>query len=213
MKTLIIACAISLLSAAAMKEAGIGIFENHIDVGNPKIKGSTVYDKQTNTYTLSGSGYNIWFTRDEFQYAFKKITRDFTLTAHFEFEGNGKEAHRKMGWMVRASLADTAIHVSAVTHGDGLTVMQWRVKPGMSMRDPEDEIRAPALKQYAIIQLQRKANHFTMRIAEKEGDPFTVVGEHEMSNMPDEILAGIFICSHNADVIEIAKISNVQIEK
>lgn len=213
MKTLIIACVISLLSAAALKEAGIGIFENHMDVGNPKIKGSTVYDKQTNTYTLSGSGYNIWFTRDEFQYAYKTITGDFTLTAHFEFEGTGKEAHRKMGWMVRASLADTAMHVSAVTHGDGLTVMQWRVKPGMNMRDPEDEIRAPELKQYAIIQLQRKGNDFTMRIAEKEGDPFTIVGEHEMSNMPDEILAGIFICSHNAEVMEKAKISNVQIEK
>ena len=168
---------------------------------------------KTKTYTLNGSGYNIWFNRDEFQYAYKKIKGNFTLTAHFEFEGSGKEAHRKIGWMVRESLADTAVHISAVAHGDGLTVMQWRVKTGMNMRDPEDEIRAPEQKKYSIIQLQRKANNFTMRIAEKEGDPFIVVGEHEMSNMPDEVLAGIFICSHNPDVIETAKISNVHIEQ
>ena len=212
MKTVLIACLISLL-CATMQITTIGIFENHTDVGNPKIKGSTVYDKKTKTYTLNGSGYNIWFNRDEFQYAYKKIKGNFTLTAYFEFEGSGKEAHRKIGWMVRESLADTAVHISAVAHGDGLTVMQWRVKTGMNMRDPEDEIRAPEQKKYSIIQLQRKANHFTMRIAEKEGDPFIIVGEHEMSNMPDEVLGGIFICSHNPDVIETAKISNVRIEQ
>lgn len=212
MKTVIVACFIGLFSVAA-QETSIGIFENNFDVGNPKIKGSTVYDKKTGTYTLTGSGYNIWFNRDEFQYAYKKMTGDFTVTAHFEFEGSGKEAHRKIGWMVRESLADTAVHVSAVAHGDGLTVMQWRVKPGMNMRDPEDEIRAPEQKQYSIIQLQRKGNNFIMRIAAKKGDPFIVVGEHEMSNMPDEVLAGIFICSHNPGVTETAKISDVHIEQ
>ena len=92
-------------------------------------------------------------------------------------------------------------------------LMQWRVKPGMNMRDPEDEIRAPEQKKYSIIQLQRKENDFIMRIAEKEGNPFIVVGEHEMSNMPDKVLAGIFICSRNPDVIETAKISNVHMEQ
>ena len=212
MKTIFIATLLTLLLAFNKKDS-IGIFDNHTDVGNPKIKGSTVYDNKTKTYTLTGGGYNIWFNRDEFQYAYKKIKGNFILTAHFEFEGSGKEGHRKIGWMVRQSLVDTAVHVSAVVHGDGLTVMQWRVQPGMNMRDPEDEIRAPEQKQYSIIQLQRKNNNFIMRIAEKPGDPFIVVGEHEMQNMPAEAFAGIFICSHNPDVMETAKVSDVQIEQ
>ena len=73
-------------------------------------------------------------------------------------------------------------------------------------------IRAPAQKNYALIQLERKGNNFIMRIAEKKDDPFIVVGEHEMENLPKEILAGIFICAHNPDVIETATISNVRIE-
>ncbi len=119
-----------------------GIFKYSTDIGNPKIKGATYYDKNTKVYTLEGGGYNIWFNRDEFHYAYNKLKGDFTLTAHFTFAGKGTEAHRKTGWMVRESTADTAVHISAVLHGDGLTVLQWRVKPGMNMRDPEDEIRA-----------------------------------------------------------------------
>lgn len=213
MKTIIIAFLACIIVPVMAQKNSTGIFENSADVGYPVINGSTVYDEKTKTYTLTGGGYNIWFNRDEFQYAWKKIKGDFVLTAHFEFVGEGKEAHRKIGWMVRESLADTAVHISAVTHGDGLTVMQWRVNPGMNMRDPEDEIRAAEQKKYTVIQLQRTGNKFIMRIAVKEGDPFIIVGEHEMNNLPDEALAGIFICSHNPDAMETAKISNVRIEQ
>jgi hypothetical protein len=197
-----------LLGQAAIAQ---NIFQEHIDIGHPKIKGSTTYNKKTNTYTLKGGGYNIWFNRDEFQFAYKKLRGDFTLTANFEFIGEGKEAHRKMGCMVRESLADSAVHISAVSHGDGLTVLQWRAGPGMNMRDPEDEIRASGSK-YQVIQLQRIGKKFTMRVAKQEGDAFETVGEHEMENLSTEVFVGIFICSHNPDVMEQARISNVRIK-
>ena len=107
------------------------------------------------TYQLSGSGYNIWFERDELQFAWKKIAGDFILTANFSFIGKGTDHHRKIGWMVRESLADNAAHMSAVAHGDGLTVLQWRVLKGAFMRDPQDEIFA-AKKHYQVLQLERK---------------------------------------------------------
>ena len=199
---------IFLLAPAAM---GQNIFHEHSDIGHPKIMGSTTFDKKTNTYTLTGGGYNIWFNRDEFQFAYKKLRGDFTVTANFEFIGEGKEAHRKIGWMVRESLADSAVHISAVLHGDGLTVLQWRAEPGMNMRDPEDEIRASGSK-YQVIQLQRIGKKFIMRVAKKEGDTFETVGEHEMENLSHEVFAGVFICSHNPEAIEEAKISNVRIK-
>jgi hypothetical protein len=113
--------------------------------------------------------------------------------------------------MIRECLADSAVHISAVSHGDGLTVLQWRVKPGMNMRDPEDEIRA-AETNYGVIQLQRVGKKIIMRVAKKEGYNFETVGEHEMENLPDEVFAGIFICSHNPDVMEQAKVWNLQIQ-
>ncbi len=68
-----------------------------------KIAGSALYNTSDQTYSIRGSGYNIWFARDEFHYLYNKIKGDFILTANFKFEGKGTEAHRKTGWMLRAS--------------------------------------------------------------------------------------------------------------
>lgn len=212
MRIVLLTCLTFILIVSEAQNIQHGIFKKSTDIGNPEIKGATQYDRKTNTYTISGGGYNIWFNRDEFQYAYKKIKGDFTLTADFEFIGEGKDPHRKTGWMVRESLSDSSAHISAVDHGDGLTVLQWRAKAGMNMRDPEDEIRAPEQKKYEVIQLQREGNKLFMRIAEKKGDPFIVVGEQEM-NLPNEVYAGIFICAHNPQVKEAAIVSDVRIEQ
>src|SRR5450432_3344574 len=61
----------------------VGIFENHEDIGNPKIKGTASYDEATQTYNIEGGGSNIWFNRDEFHFLYKKLKGDFVLTADF----------------------------------------------------------------------------------------------------------------------------------
>jgi TolB protein len=210
MKKLLTICTALIFARTGAQPHPVGIFGDHADVGNPKIRGDVVFDAKSKTYLLAGSGYNIWFNRDEFQFAYKVIHGDFTLTARFEFVGTAKEGHRKTGWMVRESLSDTAVHASAVIHGDGLTVLQWRVKAGMNMRDPEDEIRAPG-SAYQLIQLQRRGKTLIMRVAEKKGMPFIVVGQRVMENLSDRVLAGIFICAHDPETLEKAKVFDVKI--
>jgi TolB protein len=201
-----------LLSYGAMAQVDtLGLFEHHQDIGNPKIAGSAKYDPVTHTYTLTGSGYNIWFNRDEFQYLFKKIKGDFTATANFEFVGDKGNNHRKIGWMIRESTHESAIHVSAVEHGDGLTVLQWRSVQGENMKDPDGEIFFPD-KGFEVIQLQRIGKKIIMRVGHI-GEPLKTVGAHTMSNLSDEALLGLFICSHDPAVIEKARIWDVHIEQ
>ncbi len=191
--------------------ADLGYFEASIDVGNPKVKGNTIYNKTTQIYTLKGGGYNIWFERDEFQYSYKKLKGDFILTANFEFVGDGVDPHRKVGWMVRESIDDNAAHISAVVHGDGMTVLQWRNLKGASMRDPEDEIFAPK-KNYQVVQLERIGKIITMRAA-SWGEPLQVIGSHELEALKEEVLAGLFLSAHNEETLEEAKVWNVRITK
>jgi TolB protein len=200
---------LSMLAVAGYSQTGI--FENQADIGKPKLAGSTVYDPQTQVYHLKGGGYNIWFQRDEFQFAYNKIKGDFILTANFTFEGKGTDAHRKIGWMVRESTDDDAAQVSAVVHGDGLTVLQWRKLRGAYMRDPQDEIFAPK-KNYSVLQLERQGKTYILRAAH-EGEPLQEIGKHKMPDMKDEVLAGLFISSHNADVVEEASAWNVRIDQ
>lgn len=202
--------AVLLLSANTFAQE-LGVFEENADVGNPQLPGSAEYDEATQAYTIRGAGYNIWFERDEFHYVYQKQQGDFVATAHFELVGEGIDPHRKTGWMIRESLADTAVHLSATSHGDGLTVLQWRTEPGAAMRDPEDEIFFPD-KNVDIIQLERKGQTVTMRVA-KEGEELFVVGSHTMERLPEEVLVGLFVCSHNPEVVEEAIVRDVRIDE
>jgi hypothetical protein len=201
----------TFLAAASAQDYNTGLFSVSADIGNPAIKGSSSWDKNEQAYTLSGSGYNIWFARDEFHFLYNKIKGDFILTADFAFSGKGKEAHRKTGWMIRASEKDNSPHISATLHGDGLTVLQWRGSEGAEMRDPQDQLFAPD-SVYDILQLERAGNVITMRAA-RRGEPFVVIGSHAMDNLPGEVLAGLFICSHNPANKEEAKAWNIRIDK
>jgi len=85
-----------------MAQSNVGIFSNHADIGKPKIAGSAAFNTNDQSYNLKAGGYNIWFGRDEFHYAYNKIKGDFILTANFKLTGKGTDPHRKIGWMIRA---------------------------------------------------------------------------------------------------------------
>ncbi len=161
---------------------------------------------------MKGSGYNIWFNRDEFQYLYKKIGGDFILTAGFAFISEKGNRHRKIGWMIRESLDDAAASYNAVVHGDGLTVLQWRPLRGAYMRDPQEEIFFPKKIVYQTIQLERIDKKITMRVA-NPGEPLQEVGTTDMYAMQDSVYVGLFISSHDSDRTEEAKMWNVRIDK
>jgi TolB protein len=200
-----------IFGISAAQNAPVGIFQSGTDVGNPKKAGSAVYNPADQSYNIKGGGYNIWFARDEFHYLYNKIKGDFILTANFEFVGKGVVAHRKTGWMVRATPEDKSQHITATLHGDGLTVLQWRGEAGAAMRDPQDEIFSDS-SWYNIIQIERSGNTIIMRAAHN-GEALQLIGSHVMENLPEEVMAGLFVCSHDPEVIEEARIWNVRIDK
>jgi Tol biopolymer transport system component len=206
-------CSILLLSTSLLpaQEKQAGIFQFSEDIGKPVLKGSVTYDAGSQVYNLKGSGYNIWFGRDEFRYTYNKLKGDFILTANFEFVGEGKNAHRKIGWMVRATTDDNSPHASAVLHGDGLTLLQIRPLKGSFMRDPEDQVFSPK-SNYQILQLERSGKKIIMRAAHP-GEPLQLIGSRDMESLPDEVLAGLLICAHDSSAIEEARVWNVRIDQ
>lgn len=195
-------------------QAQIGQFETSSDIGDPKVKGSSSYDEASQVYTVKGGGANIWFNHDDFHFLFKKISGDFILTANFELVGNEDgNAHRKTGWMIRESTEPDAVSVNSCVHGDGLSVLQWRVMRGAYMRDPQEEVFFP--KQYfgeTIIQLERIGKSITMRLAHP-GEPLEDMGSIVLPELNDEVLIGPYVLAHDPEekAIQEAKIWNVSI--
>src|ERR1700722_11783781 len=102
------------------QNAKTGIFDKQQDIGYVKLAGSATYDEAAQSYTIKGSGGNIWFNEDQFHFTYEKISGDFILTADFAFTGDtsGAVGHRKIGWMVRESLAPDAMSMNACEHLD-----------------------------------------------------------------------------------------------
>ncbi|WP_300436918.1 biopolymer transporter TolR [Christiangramia sp.] len=198
----------SILSVA---QNPVGIFSFSKDIGNPSGEGSAIYNQEDQSYTLSGAGYNIWFEKDEFHYLYNKIEGDFIITANFEFDGEGTDSHRKVGLMIRKSEDEDAAHASASLHGDGLTLLQWRESRGSEMRNPETQIFSPK-SGYEILQLERKGNEIIMRAAHW-GEPLQKIGSKNLPNLSGEVLVGLFINSHNEEVVETARAWNVRIDR
>ncbi len=182
----------------------IGIFEKQFTVGETK-QGSVIYDSQAQQYTVEGSGNNIWFNHDGFQYVCRQIQGDFILRCNALFPGKGVEAHRKFGWMVRLSLDSTAACVSVAVHGDGLTSVQYRQNNNDSMK----EIRA-SITGAEVLQLERRGNTYIMSVA-RNGETFTE--DSIQLDLGDNVYAGLFVCSHNPTVMEKAIFYNVRIVK
>lgn len=171
----------------------VGLFENHADIGPVLHPGSAAYTN--GIYILSGAGANIWFKKDELHFAWKKIKGDFLLTTQPALEGKGVDPHRKSGWMVRTSLDTSAAMVTLTVHGDGLTAFQYRKKNGTNI----EEVKIPMVGA-DILQLERRGRSYFVSVA-KLGMPFWTVEVPDF-DFPEELLVGLFISSHNKDVVE-----------
>ena len=201
---LILMYSFTLVNRSLFSQTAIGIFDGHNDIGAVVKPGEATYIQTTRQYIISGAGYNIWGDHDEFHFVWKKIKGDFIAYTRGEFVGTGVEPHRKIGWMARKSLEGNAPHVNAVVHGDGLTSLQFR----KTIAAATEEIRS-TLTHANIIQLERKGNVYTMRAA-KYGEPF-ITTQMENLDLGEEIYLGLFVGSHNADVMETGVFSDVRI--
>ena len=108
----------------------MGIFESHANVGAVLNSGAVEYDSAKKSYTIAGSGENMWFGADAFQFAWKKMSGDVTLSADISFLGNGGNPHRKAVLMIRQSLDADSVYADVALHGNGLTALQFRDEKG-----------------------------------------------------------------------------------
>jgi hypothetical protein len=192
------------IRSAFCQDAPLGQFDGYADIGAPALAGSASYDAAHQAYTLTAAGTNMWFGRDQFHLAWKRLTGDFILRARAEFVGNGADAHRKLGWMVRPGLDADAPYADGALHGDGLTSLQFRRAPGAIT----EQIVLP-ITNASVLQFERQGNTFIFSAA-RDGEPFV---SRALTNLDlgDEVRAGLFLCAHRGDVVETARFHDVRL--
>ena len=202
--TLAFAAGAMPLGAQAAAPGPLGEFTASRDIGRPSRPGSSRYEEKTGTYTLAGSGANVWANADAFHYASRPMKGDFILTARGRLLGKGVDPHRKFGWMIRSTLDSGSAHVSAAVHGDGLTSLQFRRTAG----GLTEEVKAP-LTGGDVVQLERRGSTYIMSVA-RFGDTLQTVQTSDIA-LGDEVNVGLFVCAHNDTVTERAALTDVRI--
>jgi tricorn protease-like protein len=196
--------AFAMSGAAFAQQKPVGVFEGQADVGGVNHPGSVAYDDAKEEYVVAGSGANMWGDHDEFHFVWRRMRGDFILTARADFIGQGVEAHRKIGWIIRPGLDPDAAQVSAVVHGDGLASLQFRRAKGGMTEEIRSSVTAPQ-----VVQLERKGDSYIMSVA-RFGEPFAAAQVSGVA-LGDEVYVGLFVCSHNRDVVERAAFRDVRI--
>ena len=195
----------------------IGIFENHSDVGTVLHAGTATYDPAKQTYTLTGSGENMWSMHDEFQLAWKKVSGDVELTADIAFANSSGNPHKKAVLIFRQSLDTDSVYVDVAVHASGLVALQYRDQTGAITREIQSNT-SPGFYRFPKsgllprrFRLTRKGNDVYLSIAEPHGAP-GYDGESIRIPLEGEFYAGIGVCSHDKDAVEQAAFSNLNFQ-
>jgi hypothetical protein len=184
-----------------------GIFTDHQDVGTVLHPGSAVYDAATRSYTISGSGENMWFGIDDFHFVWKKVSGDVALQADIAFVGSGGNPHRKAVLMMRQTLDGPSPSVDIAVHGVGLTSLQFRDAVGVNTREVESNISAPK-----TVRLEKRGDYFYAFVTGKDGKLHPAGASTKLA-LTGDFYVGIGVCSHDKDVVEKAVFSNVALDQ
>lgn len=191
---------------AGTSEKTIGILEGHGDVGKVLHKGSAEYDDSSHSYVIAGSGENMWFTADAFQFVWKKASGDLSLTADVMFVGQGRNPHRKAVLMIRQSLDADSAYADVALHGDGLTSLQYRDEKAAATHEIQSNVSAPAR-----LRLEKSGDYFYMSLA-RVGEGLQIASGSIRVPIKGTYYVGIGVCSHEKDVVEKATFSNVALQ-
>jgi len=189
---------------AQATNAPLGIFEARSDVGTLLHAGSVDYDSAKRTYTIAGSGENMWLAADAFQFVWRKMSGDVSLTADVGFLTKTGNAHKKAVLMLRQSLDADSAYADVALHASGLTSLQFRDEKGALTREIQSNLSAPTR-----LRIAKRGDYVYMSLG--EGEDLKVAGGWLRIPLQGPFYVGLGVCSHDKDVVEKAVFSNVEL--
>ena len=208
-KPFVAGCALFMVCTALLwtQTNDLGAFTNEGSVGQTPPGCKAKYDAAKGEYTITGGGANMWATTDAFYFVWKKASGDLALTADIRWIGTSAAEHRKAVLTVRQSLDPGSAYADAVSHGNGLTSLQFRGAANENTYQMFTQIDGPAR-----LRIVRSGSRFTMYSA-KPGEELKPTGPVEFIALKDPVYVGLGVCSHAATTLETAIFSNVKLEE
>jgi hypothetical protein len=203
-------------------EIPIGIFDGQSDVGAALVPGNAAYNPIAKQYTIISAGYNVWYTRDEFRYLWRRMAGDVSLAADIAYPDPKGYGDRKAVLVIRESLDDDSKEAIVALHGAGMIHLARRPEKGMRVKDMEYRIGGRGMPAGASpdslvpviarrIGIEKHGDSFSLYVS-LEGEPMHPFGPPISLHLEEPFYAGIGFCSHLPDTLDSAVLSNVVLE-
>jgi hypothetical protein len=160
--------------------------------GYPASTGSFV-EGPVGTYTMTGSGTDIWSEADEFHFAYKSLTGVGSIVARVQSVDNTNN-WAKAGVMIRESLEPGSVHATmVVTPVQGISFQRRIITDDVSSDTTTSGIETP----YWVKIERDLAGNFTAS-SSANGTTWTVQGSPENIQMGANVYIGLAVTSHDA---------------
>ncbi|MBC8233944.1 DUF1349 domain-containing protein [bacterium] len=163
-----------------------------VDIGDAKDNpGSTKI--KSGTYTIAGSGHDIWENADGFRFAYTKASGDFEAVVH-QVSIELPSEWAKGGLHARQSVEPEAVNAQAIVTGGGGGGAQisWRATHGGASSEFMDAAPGPWKDGECWLKLTRKGDEFHGYISE-EGKDWKDMKATTVE-MDKAILVGLAVC-------------------
>lgn len=174
------------------------------DIGSVAAAGSTCYDN--GTFTVNGSGRDIWDNADEFQYAYQPFNGDGYIIARVVSQQN-TNGWAKAGVMIRENTTAGSRHAFALASpSNGLRLQRRASTDGGSGQESGGtyDTSAPIW-----LKLVREGNTFTA-FRSDDGINWTLFRTRDVT-MGADVTIGLAVTSHNDGTLSEVIFDNVEI--
>ena len=190
----------------------IGLFEGQSDIGGAVVPGSASYDADTQQYTIQSAGYNIWYSRDEFRFLWKKMSGDVSLAADVSFPDPKGFGDRKVVLIIRQNLEDDSKEAMIGQHGAGLIHLAWRSDKGVFLKDMQYRFGGGLAGVKAKrIGIEKHGDAIAIFVS-LQGEPMHQFGPPITLHFDQPFYVGVGFCSHLPATPDTAVLSNVLLE-
>jgi hypothetical protein len=175
------------------------------DVGNPALAGGQTMTG--GTWTVQGTGSDIWGTSDQFHYVWQSLPSNGSVTAHVTSQTN-TSPWAKAGVMLRVSADPGAPYYAVyVTPTNGIAVQYRSVQGGSALQAAHVPGTAPM-----FLKVTRAGTTYTA-YSSSDGTNWTLLPGSTVSlpNLSGVLLAGLAITSHNSGAVCTATLNTISI--
>ena len=175
------------------------------DIGGPALVGAA--GETDGTFTLRGSGWDIWGAWDQFHYASRVVHGDAGIVARVSSLTN-TDTWAKAGLMFRAGLAADAPFVALFQRPDRQVTFQWRTATGANAELTAGSGLFGNTTDLKWLRLQRSGDTFSAAYS-SDGTAWTTIATTPTIVLPSSAELGLALTAHNGNVLGTATFSNV----